>query len=54
MSLTGHGWRHVQHLTREEEAYPEPRPPVLIDLNSHPLLAGTKLIAETWDASCLF
>ena len=31
-----------------------PNPPVLWDLESDPLLAGTKLIAEAWDAAGLY
>ena len=31
-----------------------PNPPVLLDIESEPLLAGTKLIAEAWDAAGLY
>jgi isoamylase len=41
-------------LSRDEEGRPLPNPPVLWDIESDPLLAGTKLIAETWDAAGLY
>ena len=31
-----------------------PNPPVLWDIESDPALAGTKLIAEAWDAAGLY
>jgi glycogen operon protein len=31
-----------------------PNPPVLWDIESDPILAGTKLIAEAWDAAGLY
>jgi len=31
-----------------------PNPPVLGDIESNPVLAGTKLIAEAWDAAGLY
>ena len=41
-------------LTRDEEGHPHPNPPVLRDIESDPALAGTKLIAEAWDAAGLY
>ncbi|HTM31171.1 MAG TPA: glycogen debranching protein GlgX [Vicinamibacterales bacterium] len=41
-------------LTRDEDGEPHPNPPVLRDIESDPFLAGTKLIAEAWDAAGLF
>jgi glycogen operon protein len=41
-------------LSRDEDGRPLPRPPVLWDIESDPLLAGTKLIAEAWDAAGLY
>ena len=41
-------------LSRDEAGNPEPRPPILLDLDSDPVLAGTKLIAEAWDAAGLY
>src|SRR4029453_10411763 len=38
-------------LSRDEEGRLLPHPPVLWDIESDPLLAGTKLIAEAWDAA---
>ncbi len=35
-------------------ASPLPNPPVLWDIESDPVLAGTKLIAEAWDAAGLY
>ena len=36
------------------QATPLPHPPVLWDIESDPVLAGTKLIAEAWDAAGLY
>ncbi len=41
-------------LSRDENGDPLPNPPVLWDIESDPLLAGTKLIAEAWDAAGLY
>ena len=41
-------------LSRDETGQPVPRPPILFDLDSDPVLAGTKLIAEAWDAAGLY
>ena len=41
-------------LSRDESGNPEPRPPILFDLDTDPVLAGTKLIAEAWDAAGLY
>jgi glycogen operon protein len=41
-------------LTRDESGHPNPNPPVLRDIESDPMLAGTKLIAEAWDAAGLY
>ena len=41
-------------LSRDEQGHPLPNPPVLWDIESDPLLAGTKLIAEAWDAAGLY
>ena len=41
-------------LSRDEEGNPAPRPPILFDLDTDPVLAGTKLIAEAWDAAGLY
>jgi isoamylase len=41
-------------LERDESGILMPRPPVLWDIESDPVLAGTKLIAEAWDAAGLY
>ena len=41
-------------LTRDERGVPLPKAPVLWDIESDPVLAGTKLIAEAWDAAGLY
>jgi glycogen operon protein len=41
-------------LTRDEAGQPLANPPVLWDIESDPVLAGTKLIAEAWDAAGLY
>ena len=41
-------------LERDDSGQPMPNPPVLWDIESDPALAGTKLIAEAWDAAGLY
>jgi len=41
-------------LERDESGVVLPMPPVLWDIESDPVLAGTKLIAEAWDAAGLY
>jgi isoamylase len=41
-------------LARDESGNLLPSPPVLWDIESDPVLAGTKLIAEAWDAAGLY
>ena len=41
-------------LQRDESGQMMPNPPVLWDIESDPELAGTKLIAEAWDAAGLY
>jgi len=41
-------------LGRDESGRVMPNPPVLWDIESDPALAGTKLIAEAWDAAGLY
>ena len=41
-------------LARDESGQLMPNPPVLWDIESDPELAGTKLIAEAWDAAGLY
>jgi isoamylase len=55
-------WMHVDGfrfdlasvLSRDQSGHPMPSPPVLWDIESEPSLAGTKLIAEAWDAAGLY
>ena len=60
-----HYWVEVMHidgfrfdlasiLSRGEDGRPLPNPPILWDIESDPVLAGTKLIAEAWDAAGLY
>ncbi len=60
-----HHWVNAMHvdgfrfdlasiLTRDENGNPLANPPVLWDIESDPVLAGTKLIAEAWDAAGLY
>ena len=41
-------------LQRDDAGQPIRNPPVLWDIESDPALAGTKLIAEAWDAAGLY
>jgi isoamylase len=41
-------------LSRDERGRPIPSPPVLLDIESDPVLANVKLIAEAWDATGLY
>jgi len=58
-------WTQVMHvdgfrfdlasvLARDEWGQPLQSPPVLWDIESDPVLAGTKIIAEAWDAAGLY
>jgi glycogen operon protein len=54
MHVDGFRFDLASILSRDEEGSPLPNPPVLWDIESDPLLAGTKLIAEAWDAAGLY
>ena len=54
MHVDGFRFDLASILSRDEEGEPIPNPPVLWDIESDPLLAGTKLIAEAWDAAGLY
>jgi isoamylase len=41
-------------LSRDEQGHPSATPPVILDIDSDPVLSGTKLIAEAWDAVGLY
>jgi glycogen operon protein len=54
MHVDGFRFDLASILSRDEQGQPLPNPPVLWDIESDPLLAGTKLIAEAWDAAGLY
>jgi glycogen operon protein len=54
MHVDGFRFDLASILTRDESGHPLPNPPVLWDIESDPLLVGTKLIAEAWDAAGLY
>jgi glycogen operon protein len=54
MHIDGFRFDLASILSRDEDGRPLPNPPVLWDIESDPLLAGTKLIAEAWDAAGLY
>ncbi len=54
MHVDGFRFDLASILTRDDSGHPMPNPPVLWDIESDPVLAGTKLIAEAWDAAGLY
>jgi len=54
MHVDGFRFDLASILSRDEQGNPLPNPPVLWDIESDPVLAGTKLIAEAWDAAGLY
>jgi glycogen operon protein len=54
MHVDGFRFDLASTLAREPSGRPIPNPPVLWDIESDPALAGTKLIAEAWDAAGLY
>ena len=54
MHVDGFRFDLASILSRDEEGRLLPNPPILWDIESDPLLAGTKLIAEAWDAAGLY
>jgi glycogen operon protein len=54
MHVDGFRFDLASILSRDQTGHPLPNPPVLWDLESDPILAGTKLIAEAWDAAGLY
>jgi isoamylase len=54
MHVDGFRFDLASILSRDENGRPIENPPVLWDIESDPLLAGTKLIAEAWDAAGLY
>jgi isoamylase len=53
MHVDGFRFDLASILDRDESGTVMPNPPVLLDIESDPALAGTKLIAEAWDAAGL-
>jgi glycogen operon protein len=51
MHVDGFRFDLASVLARDSTGQPMPNPPVLWDIESDPVLAGTKLIAEAWDAA---
>jgi isoamylase len=54
MHIDGFRFDLASILSRDESGRPLENPPVLWDIESDPVLAGTKLIAEAWDAAGLY
>jgi glycogen operon protein len=54
MHVDGFRFDLASILTRDTSGQPMPDPPVLWDIDSDPTLAGTKMIAEAWDAGGLY
>src|SRR5580704_6192199 len=54
MHVDGFRFDLASILERDESGNLLPSPPVLWDIESDPVLAGTKLIAEAWDAAGLY
>ena len=54
MHVDGFRFDLASILSRDSDGKPIENPPVLWDIDSDPALAGTKLIAEAWDAAGLY
>ena len=54
MHVDGFRFDLASILARDANGHVMPNPPVLWDIESDPMLAGTKLIAEAWDAGGLY
>jgi glycogen operon protein len=54
MHVDGFRFDLASILSRDETGRPSENPPILWDIESDPVLAGTKLIAEAWDAAGLY
>ena len=54
MHVDGFRFDLASILSRDEQGRPLGKAPVLWDIDSDPALAGTKLIAEAWDAAGLY
>jgi len=54
MHVDGFRFDLASILARDSSGRPMANPPVLLDIDCDPVLAGTKLIAEAWDAAGLY
>ncbi|MBX7218726.1 MAG: glycogen debranching protein GlgX [Blastocatellia bacterium] len=54
MHVDGFRFDLASILSRDETGHPVENAPILWDIESDPVLAGTKLIAEAWDAGGLY
>ncbi|TWU33405.1 Glycogen debranching enzyme [Novipirellula artificiosorum] len=54
MHVDGFRFDLASVLSRDENGCPQASPPILWDIETDPVLSGTKLIAEAWDASGLY
>ncbi|MBM4424937.1 MAG: glycogen debranching protein GlgX [Chloroflexi bacterium] len=54
MHVDGFRFDLASVLTRDEAGQPISSPPLLWEIESDPILAGTKIIAEAWDAAGLY
>jgi len=54
MHVDGFRFDLASILSRDEQGQPLANPPVIWDIETDPVLAGTKLIAEAWDAAGLY
>ena len=54
MHVDGFRFDLASILTRDSSGHPMANPPVLWDIETDPVLAGTKFIAEAWDAAGLY
>ena len=54
MHVDGFRFDLASILARDETGHPVQDPPVISDIETDPVLAGTKLIAEAWDAAGLY
>ena len=54
MHVDGFRFDLASILSRDENGHPLANPPILWDIENDPVLAGTKLIAEAWDAAGLY
>jgi isoamylase len=54
MHVDGFRFDLASILSRDEKGRPLENPPILWDIETDPILAGTKLIAEAWDAAGLY